>query len=57
MVGGERRRVIGGNEEDQRKRLIYTAVNKTDPSQGLIVTEISKPVVCWVGWEVASAAV
>lgn len=42
--------------EDQRKRLIYPAVCKTDATQGLIVTEISKPAVCWVVCEVAAAA-
>lgn len=49
-----------GNEErreDQRRRVIYPAVHKTDTTQGLIVTEISKQVVCRVGWEVAAAAV
>ena len=30
---------------------------KKTQHKGLIVTEISKPVVCWVGWEIAAAAV
>lgn len=47
----------GGRRGDQRKRFIYPAVYKRDTTQGLIVTEISKPVVCWVGWEVAASAV
>lgn len=46
-----------GREKNQRKRFIYLAVYKTDATWGLIVTEISKLVVCWVGWKVAAAAV
>lgn len=41
----------------KRKIFIYPAVYKTDTTHWLIVTEISKPAVCWVGWEVAAAAV
>lgn len=42
---------------DQRKGFIYSAAHKVDATRGPIVTEISKAVVCWVGWEVAAAAV
>lgn len=44
-------------EEDQRNSLVSPAVNKTVTTQGLIVTEISKPVVCSGGREVAAAPV
>lgn len=43
--------------KEERKSFIYPAVYKTDTTRGLIVTEISKAAVCWVGWEVAAAAV
>lgn len=45
------------SDDEKEKRYIYSAAYKADATRGLIVTEISKPVVCWVGWEVAAAAV
>ena len=53
--------MMKGNEERKKRtkgKDSFTRQCIKQPQRwGLIVTEISKPVVCWVGWEVAAAAV